>query len=57
MVALEVLADLVQLAASPVGQSILDAVINGGTASHEKVSAEVAKLKNPQPPKENSDGA
>ena len=45
MVALEVLADLVKLAASPVGQSILDAIITGGAASPDHVAAEVAKLK------------
>lgn len=56
MVTLDLIADLMKLAASPVGQSILDTIITGGAASPEKVSAEVAKLKVPQPPKENSDG-
>lgn len=56
MVTLNLIADLMELAASPVGQAILDTIITGGAASPEKVSAEVAKLKVPQPPKENSDG-
>lgn len=49
---LETIANIAKLAASPVGQAILDKLILGGQLSPEKVAAAVKELEQPQPPKE-----
>lgn len=51
MLGVEIIADLVKLAASPAGQAMLDKIITGGQASPERVAEAVRKLAEPKPPK------
>lgn len=57
MVTLDIMKYLLQLALTPAGQHILDDIATGGDASPERVAAEIAKLKSPEPPKEKPSGA
>lgn len=56
-VGLETLANLAKLAASPVGQALLDKLIVGGNATPERVAEAVRQLEQPKPPKEAPDAA